>query len=215
MRTITFSLLLAGLFMLPALSPAQQKIAYVDISAVMKALPDAQVAQAQLDALVDGWQKDLDKMQKDWQDKFNDYDKRKLILTDQGRASAEKELQDLERSIMEFRDKKFGQNGELFTKEDELMRPIQNIVFDQVKLLAKDMGYDYVLDKSGGVMMIYANEKHDLTKTLIDRITKLLPARSAPGQPGQTGPGGTQQTPAQDQRSAPDADGNKADQPGK
>ncbi len=167
---------------------AQQKIAYVDVSAIMKAIPDAQDAQRQLDQLVDKWQKELADLQQEWQERFNDYDKRKLILTDQGRANAEKELQELEKRIFDFRERKFGQSGELFSKEDELMRPIQNVVFEQVKLLAMDLGYDYVLDKSGGVMIIYAKEAHDLTAKAIDRIKKTLPPRNVPGQ----GPGGQQ-----------------------
>lgn len=194
------AILLLSVLMTAALPvSAQQKIAYVDIAAIMKALPDAQEAQRKLDALVDGWQKELDRMEKEWQDKFNDYDKRKLILTDQGRANAERELQDLDRTIAEFRDKKFGQNGELFSKEDALMKPIQDLVFDQVKQLAVELSYDYVLDKSGGVMIIYAKDAYDLTKQVIDRIEKTLPPRQVSGQQGQgqgnTGPGGQQQPP--------------------
>jgi len=185
---------IALLFLIPLLTPAQaqQKIAYVDIATVMKALPDAQDAQKKLDAAVEKWQKELESMESSWQQKFNDYDKRKLILTDQGRVNAERELQDLDRKIMEFRDKKFGQNGELFTMENELMQPIQNLVFEQVELMAKDQGYDYVLDKSGGVSIIYAKESHDLTEKLIDRIKKLLPERKISDQPGAQTPGGTQ-----------------------
>jgi outer membrane protein len=188
--------LFAFIAFLPALE-AQQKIAYVDIAAIMKLLPDAQEAQRKLDITVESWQKELEALEKDWQQKFNDYDKRKLILTDQGRANAERELQELDRKIMDFRDKKFGQNGELFTKEDELMRPIQNIVFEQVKLLGVELGYDYVFDKSGGVMIIYAKESLDLTSKAVERITKILPARTLSGQggqqgqPGQMPPGGS------------------------
>jgi outer membrane protein len=158
----------------------------------MKSLPDAQDAQKKLDVAVEKWQKELESMESSWQQKFNDYDKRKLILTDQGRVNAERELQDLDRKIMDFRDKKFGQNGELFTMENELMQPIQNLVFEQVELMAKDQNYDYVLDKSGGVSIIYAKEAHDLTEKLIDRIKKLLPERKISDQPGDQTPRGTQ-----------------------
>ena len=175
-------LLIAALALAAPSIRAQQKIAYVDIAQIMKAIPDAQEAQRKLDAMVDNWQKELDQLQKDWQQKFNDYDKRKLILTDQGRANAEKELRDLDRRILEFREKKFGQNGELFAKEDELMKPIQNLVFEQVNQLAVEQGYDYVLDKSAGSMMIYGKESHNLTTKVIDRITKMLPARTVSGQ---------------------------------
>jgi len=172
---------------------AQQNIAYVDIAAIMKELPEAQEAQRMLDAVVDKWQKELREMEDDWQAKFNDYDKRKLILTEQGRARAEKDLQELDARIMDFRDQKFGQDGELFKEEDRLMRPIQDLVYDQVKGLAMELGYDYVVDKSGGVMIIYANPEHDLTVQAIERIKSYLPAREAPGattQGGGVGGGG-------------------------
>ncbi|MBR9975882.1 MAG: OmpH family outer membrane protein [Bacteroidetes bacterium] len=169
---------------------AQQKIAYVDIAAIMKDLPEAQEAQRILDAQVDRWQQELQQLEDEWQAKFNDYDKRKLILTDQGRARAEKDLQELDARIMDYRDAKFGQDGELFKMEDQLMRPIQDLVFDQVKQLGIEKGYDYVFDKSGGVMIIYANEDHDLTKLAIDRIKTVLPPRQLSGEGGQSQPGG-------------------------
>ncbi len=181
MRALFFSLCTV-LLLLPSLqSAAQQKIAYVDIAAIMKEIPEAQEAQRQLDVLVDRWQKELQELEDDWQAKFNDYDKRKLILTDQGRANAEKTLQELDARIMQFRDQKFGQNGELFREEDRIMRPIQDLVFDQVKSLALELDYDYIFDKSGGVMIIYAKDEYDLTKRAIERIKTTLPARQAPG----------------------------------
>ena len=181
MKRISILIVLALIAAAPVLR-SQQKIGYVDIGLIMKAIPDAQEAQRKLDAMVDNWQKELEQLQKDWQQKFNDYDKRKLILTDQGRANAEKELRDLDRRILDYRDAKFGQNGELFAKEDELMKPVQNLVFEQVKQLAVELGYDYILDKSAGSMMIYGKESHDMTAKAIDRITKLLPARTLSGQ---------------------------------
>src|SRR5512143_3392666 len=99
MKRFPAILLLAIMVAASAPLSAQQKIAYVDIAAIMKALPDAQEAQRKLDALVDDWQKELGRMEKEWQEKFNDYDKRKLILTDQGRANAGRELQDLDPRI--------------------------------------------------------------------------------------------------------------------
>ncbi len=151
---------------------AQSKIGYVDIDYILKNLPEAQEAQRKLDQLVDSWQKELSKLEKEWQDKFEDYDKRKLILTDAGRAAAEKELRELDQKILTFRDQKFGQNGELFKKEDELMKPIQDKVFAMVDEIAKAEDYDYVLDKSGGVIILYAKDKYDLTQKVLDRLLK-------------------------------------------
>jgi outer membrane protein len=201
LRTI-LPLLLIALVLSGNATYAQQKIAYVDVSAIMKALPESQEAQRQLDNQVELWQKELEALEKDWQTKYNDYDKRKLILTEQGRVAAEKDLQELDRKIKSFQDQKFGQSGELFKLEDQMMKPLQDIVFEQVKQLGVELGYDYVFDKSGGVMIIYAKESLDLTKKAIERIEKLLPARATPqnatDRPGGQQPG-QQQQPGQGQ----------------
>src|SRR5208283_2282316 len=75
---------------------AQAKIGWVNSQAIMDKLPEAQDAQKQIDNVVAEWQSELAKMQNDWQKKYEEYDKKKLILTDQLRAQSEKELQDLD-----------------------------------------------------------------------------------------------------------------------
>ena len=137
----------------------------------MEKLPEAQDAQRQLDNFVAEWQGELAKMQNDWQKKYQEYDKKKLILTDQLRIQAEKELQDLDKKIAEYRNKKFGQNGELFTKQNEIMKPIQNKIFKALQEIATEDDYDYIFDKSGDVLLMYSNDKYDLTVKVIDRLT--------------------------------------------
>lgn len=146
------------------------KIGHVSSEAIMKELPDAQDAQRQLDALVVEWQNELQKMQQEWQRKYDEYDKRKLIMTDQRRADAEKELQELDRRIAEFRNQKFGQNGELFNKQNELMKPVQDRVFKAIQDVAIEEGYDYIFDKSGEILMMYANEKNDVTAKVLAKL---------------------------------------------
>ena len=139
---IRIPLLMGMLASMPFFSPAQQKIGWINSAAIMEKLPEAQDAQRQIDNLVADWQGDLAKMQNEWQKKYEEYDKKKLILTDQLRAQSEKELQDLDRKIADYRTKKFGQNGELFNKQNELMKPVQNKVFKVVQDIAKEDDYD-------------------------------------------------------------------------
>jgi outer membrane protein len=156
---------------IPALQmSAQIKIGYFSSDAVMKQLPDAIDAQKQLDQLVADWQQELNKIQDDWKKKFDEYDKRKLIMTDQRRADAEKELRDLDQKIVDFRNLKFGQNGDLFNKQNELMKPVQDRVFKAVQDLAREETYDYIFDKSGDILMMFANEKYDLTQKIIAKL---------------------------------------------
>jgi outer membrane protein len=149
---------------------SQMKIGHINSEAIMQNLPEAQDAQKSLDKQVADWEAELQKMQADWKKKFDDYDKRKLILTDQSRAETEKELRDMDQAIVDFRNKKFGQNGELFQKQNEVMKPIQNKIFKVLEDIAKDDGYDYVFDKSGDILLLYATDKHDLTEKVLKKM---------------------------------------------
>jgi outer membrane protein len=157
---------------------AQTKIAYFNSEAIMKQLPDAQDAQKQLDQFVADWQRELNKMQDEWKKKFDDYDKRKLIMTEQRRADAERELRDMDQKIVDYRTQKFGQNGELFNKQNELMKPVQDRVFKAVQDVAREDGYDYVFDKSGDILLMYANEKYDLTQKVFAKLKVTITAPS-------------------------------------
>ena len=92
-------------------------------------------------------------------------------MTDQLRAQTEKDLQDLDKRIADFRTAKFGQKGELFNKQNELMKPVQNKIFKVIEDLAKEEDYDYVFDKSGDILLMYTNDKFDLTTKVFQRIT--------------------------------------------
>jgi outer membrane protein len=168
-RILQISIFLA--LAMPTLAVSQVKIAYVTTDAIMKQLPDAQDAQKQLDQFVVDWQGELNKLQQEWQKKLDDYDKRKLIMTEQRRADAEKELRDLEGKVAEYRNKKFGQNGDLFLKQNELMKPVQDRVFKAIQDVALEEGYDYVFDKSGEILLMYANTKYDLTQKVLAKLT--------------------------------------------
>jgi len=149
---------------------AQTNIAHINSEAIMKALPEAIDAQKTLDALVAGWEEELQKMQGDWKRRFDDYDTRKLILTEQARAAEEQQLRELDQAIADFRTRKFGPNGELFQKQEEVMKPIQNKLFKVLEEIAKEDEYDYIFDKSGEILLLYANESRDLTQTVLTRM---------------------------------------------
>jgi outer membrane protein len=163
-------ILLAAMLLAAAAAGAQTKIGHINSEYIMQQLPEATDAQRSLDQLVAQWESELQKMQADWKRKFDEYDKKKLILTDQNRAEIERELRQADQAIVEFRTKKFGQSGELFQKQNEVMKPIQNKMFKVLEEVAKEDGYDYVFDKSGEILLLYSNEKHDLTRKVLQRM---------------------------------------------
>jgi outer membrane protein len=158
------------LIMFSGLSYGQMKIGYVDSDAIMDKLPDAQDARQKLDVLVQEWQGELNKIENTWKTKYDDYEKRKLIMTDQARAELEAELVKLEKQISDYREKKFGTNGEMFQKQDELMKPVQNKVFSAIKEVAQEEDYDYVFDRSGDILLLYAKDKYDITVKVINKL---------------------------------------------
>jgi outer membrane protein len=165
-------LILTFLFVssITVLTNGQLKIGYVDSDTIMDKFPDAQDARQKLDAIIQEWQTELTKIEGNWKTKYDDYEKRKLIMTDQTRVETEAELVKLEKQISEYREKKFGTNGELFLKQDEIMKPVQNKVFTAIKDVAKDENLDFIFDRSGDVMLLFAKDQYDVTALVLEKL---------------------------------------------
>ncbi|HAB51366.1 MAG: molecular chaperone Skp [Ignavibacteria bacterium RIFOXYB2_FULL_35_12] len=163
-------LLFLFFILLTGLTNGQLKIGYVDSDSIMDKFPDAQDARQKLDAFIKDWQAELTKLETSWKTKYDDYEKRKLIMTDQTRAETESELIKLEQQIGDYREKKFGTNGELFQKQDEIMKPVQNKVFTAIKDVAKDEDLDFIFDRSGDVMLLFAKDEHDVTALVLEKL---------------------------------------------
>lgn len=163
------------LFILIPLSTlfTQVKIGYVDSETIMKQLPEAQEAQRKVETLIQQWQTELQKMKDEWKSKYDEYERRKLILTDEARAQMERELSELDRKIADFQMQKFGPDGELYRKQDELVKPIQDKIFNAIKEVAVEEGFDFVFDKSGEILLLYANEKYDLTPKVLNKLLQI------------------------------------------
>ena len=148
----------------------QLKIGYVDSDSIMDKFPDAQDARQKLDAFIQDWQTELSKIETSWKTKYDDYEKRKLIMTDQTRAEMESDLSSLNSKLADYREKKFGTNGELFQKQDEIMKPIQNKVFTAIQDVAKDEDLDFIFDRSGDVMLLFAKDEYDVTALVLEKL---------------------------------------------
>jgi len=123
-----------------------------------------------LDQIVQEWQEELSKLEKEWKLKYDDYEKRKLIMSDQKRALVESELYQMEKDIEKFRQDKFGVNGELFQQQEELMKPVQNRIFNAIKLVADDEELDFVFDRSGDIVFLYAKPDYDITNKVLEKL---------------------------------------------
>ena len=166
----TFISFLISFSLLSSISFAQLKIGYVDSDTILDNSPDIQDARQKIDALIQEWQTEIRRMETELKTKQDDYEKRKLIMTEQTSSEALAEIAKLEKEISDYRDKKFGANGELFLKQNELMKPIQNLVFTIIQQIATEEELDFVFDRSGDIIFLYAKTDYDLTARVIERL---------------------------------------------
>lgn len=146
-----------------SLSYSQTKVGYIDSKKIIDNMQEAKDAKQKLDNLVAEWQKELGTLQDSVKRIKDDYDKKKLILSEQMKSQMEKDIKDIETSITNYKTQKFGEGGEYFTKQTDFMKPVQDRIFKAIETVAKKEDYDYVFDRNSDIMLLFVNEKYDLT----------------------------------------------------
>lgn len=153
-----------SLFALVALPLAAQKnLGYVDSDLILGKMPEYKSAQKQLDDLAAQWNAQADAMQTAIDQMYKDYRAEEVLLTADKKKAREDAIVIKENELFKFREEKFGQNGALFKKREELIKPIQDKIYEAVQKVAKKDGLAFIFDKAGGVLMLYADPKYDKT----------------------------------------------------
>jgi outer membrane protein len=148
-----------------------QKIGFIDSQVIIEALPEAQDAKRKLELLSNEWQAEIKKKRENLERLFQDYRTREILYTEEIKKQKQSELLAAEREISEYQNQKFGVNGEYFRRQSELMRPIQDRIFASLKEVATAEGYDFVFDRASDTLLLYANEEHNLTKKVLERVS--------------------------------------------
>lgn len=144
-----------------------QKYAIIDTRYILDRMPDYKEAQKQLDDIAAGWQKDIDTRQAELDKMYKDYEAEQVMLTEELRKKREDQLFNKEKDLRDLQRKRFGFEGDLFKKRQELIKPIQDKVYNAVQKMAVTRGYDFVLDKSEGITIIFADPKLDKSEDVL------------------------------------------------
>jgi outer membrane protein len=152
---------------------SQAKIGYVDSKVIIESMQDARDAQANLDNVVQQWKKEMQLIGDSLTIVKEDYEKKKLILTENIRKQKEDEIAMLEIKLSNYKQAKFGENGEYFQKQNDLMKPVQDKIFKAIQDVAKEGSYDFVFDRNSEIILLYMNEKYDLTQKVIKKIESM------------------------------------------
>jgi outer membrane protein len=130
-----------------------QKYAYIDSKYILENISEYKAAQQQLDQLSVAWQKDIESKYAIIDKLYQDYQAEQILLTEDMKRKRETEITNKEKEVKEFQKQKFGYEGELFKKKQELVKPIQDKIYNAVKKLATDQSYAVIFDKSGDLIM--------------------------------------------------------------
>src|SRR5688572_1633190 len=147
-----------------------QKYAIIDTKYILDKMPEYATAQQQLDAFASTWQKEIDTKQKDLDKMYKDFEAEQVMLTEELKKKREDQLFMKEKEVRDLQRQRFGFEGDLFKKRQELVKPIQDRVYNAVQKLAVQRGYDFILDKSEGITVIFADPKLEKSDDVLKEL---------------------------------------------
>jgi outer membrane protein len=148
-----------------------QKIAIVDINAILADMPAYQKAQEELDKVAAEWRQEIAQEYDNIKSLYNKYQAEQVLLSDEVKKQREDEIMDKEKDVRALQKGKFGPEGELFLMRRELVNPIQEKVFDAIEQYALESSYDLILDKAGSAGVLFVSEEYDKTDLIRRRLS--------------------------------------------
>lgn len=163
-------LILSCCLWLASLTAQSQRYAIIDTKYILDKMPDYKAAQSKLDAFASDWQKEIDAKQTELDKMYRDFEAEQVMLSEEHRKKREDQLFEMEKSLRDLQRKRFGFEGDLFKKRQELVKPVQDKVYNAVQKLAIQRSYDFILDKSEGITIIFADPKLDKSEDVLREL---------------------------------------------
>ena len=160
----------ASLLLTFALTSHAQRYAVVDTKYILDKLPEYKDAQKRLDQVSLQWQKEIDDKQATLDKMYKEYDAEQVMLSDTLKKKREDELFNKEKEVRDLQRRRFGYEGDLFKMRQQLVKPIQDKVYNVIQQIAVNRMYDFILDKSEGITVIFADPKLDKSEDVIKAL---------------------------------------------
>lgn len=162
---LTFSIILAT-----TVATFAQKFAYVDTEYILGQIPEYKAAQAELDKISIQWQKEIEAKYAEIDKMYKAYQAEQILLTDDMKKKREGDIIAKEKDAKDLQKLRFGVDGELFKKRQELVKPIQDKVYNAIKAVAEKGAYSIIFDKSSDLTMLYASSKLDKSDDVLKQM---------------------------------------------
>lgn len=147
-----------------------QRFAYIDSDYIMDNIPEYKAAEQELERISVEWQGEIEKQFSDIDRLYREYQAEAPLLPEEMRRQREESIIQRERQAKELQMKRFGREGDLFKKRQELIKPIQDKVYEAIEEIATRGNYAVIFDKSGGLTMIFTDVRYDLSDEVLQRL---------------------------------------------
>jgi len=157
---------IAATFIL-SLASFAQRYAVIDSKYILDKMPEYKEAQKKLDQFSELWQQEIEQKQAAMDKMVKDFEAEQVMLPDNLKKKREDEIYNKEKELRDLQRKRFGFEGDLFKKRQELIKPVQDKVYNAVQIMAVQKQYDFILDKSEGITIIFADPKLDKSDEIL------------------------------------------------
>ncbi len=147
-----------------------QKYAYIDSDYILNNMPSYVEAQAELNRLSLNWQKEIESKFAEIDAMYRKYQQDAILLPEDAKVKRQEEIIAAENAAKELQKKRFGTDGDLYKKREELVKPIQDRVFTAIEEYAKERAYAFVFDKAGDMTIVYADAKFDINDEILAKL---------------------------------------------
>ena len=147
-----------------------QKFALIDMEYILKNIPSYEMANEQLNQVSQRWEKEINELSKEAEAMYKNYQGEMVFLTDEQKKKREEEIVLKEKEVTEARYKYFGPEGELYKKRQSLMKPIQEDVYNAVKAVAEEKGYQTIFDRASSQSIVFASPRIDVSNEVLAKL---------------------------------------------
>ena len=152
------------------MTASAQKFALIDMEYILKNIPAYEMANEQLNQISQRWQKEVEAKATEAQTMYKNYQSDMVFLTDEQKTKKEAEIVAKEKEATELRYKYFGPEGELYKKRQSLMQPIQDEIYNAVKKVSEERGYQCIFDRASSANIIYASPRIDVSNEVLAKM---------------------------------------------
>lgn len=173
-RTLILTAFLMMLGITTVKAQGNQKIAYVDTDYILQNIPEYGDAQEEINQMSVQWEKELRNLRNTLDKMKRDYQTESVLLSDDMKRKKEDAIAAKEQELVTLQMQYFGPEGELFSKRNELIQPIQEKIYNAITQVAQIKNYTFVLDKASGTTVLYCNDKFDISDDVLDEIGNVM-----------------------------------------